>query len=145
MTSTSSERHGLAVARIYTSSPKGVFHSAMTVHGSAGSKLAGTVGSSEPQALWSISDAKAVILASQLHNWKAGKKPARPWEIAWPAGRIMQRRNLHQKIQNKRKNTVFVLSCALLGLHYLSTCARVKANMKICNNKTSSIPVCQRT
>jgi len=67
----------------------------MTVDGSAGSKLAGTVGASEPQTLWSIFDAKAIILASQLHYLKAGKKPAGPcqWEIPWPAGRIMQGRD----------------------------------------------------
>ncbi len=106
MTSTSSERHGLAVAWICTSGPKGVFHSAMTVDGSEGSKLAGTVGASEPQTLWSIFDAKAIILASQLHflkaGMKAGKKPAGPckWEIPWPAGRIMQGRNF-KKVARK--------------------------------------------
>ena len=75
----------------------------MTVDGSEGSKLAGTVGASEPQTLWSISDAKAIILSSQLHNLKAGKKPAGPWKIPWAAGRIMQGRNLQQKIKNKRE------------------------------------------
>ncbi len=102
----------------------------MTVHGSAGSKLAGTVGASEPQALWSISDAKASILASQLHNLKAGKKPAGPWEIPWPAGRIMQGRNVHQKIRINEKHSI----CSVLRIARAASFVNLCSSQSKCEN-----------
>ncbi len=137
MTSTSSERHGLAVAWICTSSPKGVFHSAMTVDGSEGSKLAGTVGASEPQTLWSIFWREGYHLGQPVALLESRKEACRALPVgdslaSWPdnAGKKLA-------LKNSTKNTVFVLSCASLGLHHLPTWARVKAKVKICTTRTS--------
>jgi hypothetical protein len=112
----------------------------MTVHGSTGSKLAGTVGASERQTLWGISDAKALILASQLHNLKAGKKPAVPWKIHWAAGRKLQGRNLHQKIKKQSICSVLRIARAASFVNLCSSQGQYK-NLQDQNMQRASMPV----
>ncbi len=107
-----------------------------TVHG-ATCLEAGTVGTSEPHSLGSIPDGKA-ILATWSH--KAGKRPAGPGNIPWPAGRIIKGGNLQQKLRiNKQQSICCVLPS--LEMHHLHTCECFKANVKIC--KKINYAACQ--
>jgi hypothetical protein len=81
--------------------------------------------------LGSIPGGKA-ILASCSH--KAGEKPTGPWNIPWPAGRIIQGGNLQQILRiNKQQSICSVLPS--LEMHHLHTCEFFMANVKLCKKR----------
>ncbi len=145
MTSTSSERHGLAVAWIYTSSPKGVHptrRSAMPVqlceHVAASSSRPLQLRASQPDAAPRPSSAgpcrcHCADPAGHACTTRIGAGPLLPsdLELALPSN-----------VKNKQKNQEETRN-KVLALHHLSTCARVKVNVRICNTKTCSM--CQWT